>query len=218
MSITVLSPHLDDAVLGLGQYLDAKPPATVITVFAGIPEGGFLGPYDRACGFESSRQAMERRRHEDVLACGMLDATAIHWDFLEAQYLAPPDRTAITEAIIAVLPKRPEDRLFAPLGLAHPDHRLLAKCARDAMQQRQPYGELYIYEELPARVDFPGEAARQLELLRMEGWRVPDMVAPLQCGSLDRKKQAIVRYVSQFPAGADNPAMLVGERAWRCSR
>ncbi len=35
--VVVVSPHLDDAVLGCGQLLAAWPGATVVTVFAGKP-------------------------------------------------------------------------------------------------------------------------------------------------------------------------------------
>ena len=37
-SVVVLSPHLDDAVLGCGRLLSAHPGATVVTVYAGAPE------------------------------------------------------------------------------------------------------------------------------------------------------------------------------------
>ena len=36
--IVVVSPHLDDAVLGCGLLLDAVPGTTVLTVFTGAPE------------------------------------------------------------------------------------------------------------------------------------------------------------------------------------
>src|SRR5689334_24193470 len=36
--IVVVSPHMDDAVLGLAQLLAAHPGATVVTVFAGPPD------------------------------------------------------------------------------------------------------------------------------------------------------------------------------------
>ena len=35
--VVVVSPHLDDAVLGCGRFLAVHPGATVVTVFAGNP-------------------------------------------------------------------------------------------------------------------------------------------------------------------------------------
>jgi len=200
---------VDDAILSLGQHMSTLDDVTVITVFAGAPEsGGFLSDYDKACGFETSRQAIERRRHEDKLACASLDAEAIHWDFWEYQYGSSPNLVADITAAIAKIAASAET-LFVPLGLGHPDHRMVARCTRwlDRM--------LYVYEELPYRVDYPEEAHRRLEEIR-DRWNVDAIVAPLERGDIERKKQAICRYVSQFPAGADNPAMLVSERAWRC--
>lgn len=35
--VVILSPHLDDAVLGCGRFMAAHPGVTVLTVYAGKP-------------------------------------------------------------------------------------------------------------------------------------------------------------------------------------
>jgi len=55
--LTVISPHLDDAVFGAGELIAAHPGAIVITAFAGIPSGDGLTGWDRDCGFRGSREA-----------------------------------------------------------------------------------------------------------------------------------------------------------------
>jgi LmbE family N-acetylglucosaminyl deacetylase len=75
--IVVLSPHLDDAVLGCGNLLAAHPGARVITVFAGAPPT-YPDPmtwWDRLSGFTTGDDPLAVRRAEDAGALGELGAT-----------------------------------------------------------------------------------------------------------------------------------------------
>ena len=57
----IVSPHLDDAVLSVGQVMAGRPDMTVATVFSGVPRRcgpGDLTTYDRDCGFTSAAKAI----------------------------------------------------------------------------------------------------------------------------------------------------------------
>ena len=71
--IVVVSPHLDDAVLGCGRFLSAHPGATVVTVFAGNPPK-YPEPmrmWDVQSGFAPGDDVMETRRNEDDAALAL---------------------------------------------------------------------------------------------------------------------------------------------------
>ena len=91
--IVVVSPHLDDAVLGCGRLLAAHPNATVITVYAGAPSPYPDPPtsWDQLAGFGPGDDVLARRRGEDERALAELDATPVWLDFVEHQYLERPD-------------------------------------------------------------------------------------------------------------------------------
>ena len=91
--IVVVSPHLDDAVLGCGRLLAAHPDATVITVYAGAPPE-YPDPmthWDTAAGFSTGDDVLGARREEDRAALAELNATPVWLDFVEHQYLERPD-------------------------------------------------------------------------------------------------------------------------------
>src|ERR671926_103609 len=75
--VVVVSPHLDDAVLGCGRLLARHSGATVVTVFAGNPPR-YPDPmrvWDVQSGFGPHDDVMEARRKEDRAALAVLDAT-----------------------------------------------------------------------------------------------------------------------------------------------
>lgn len=224
---TILSPHLDDAVLSLGQYLAAWPhqqPVQVVTVFAGQPaDPTFLSDYDEATGFPSSYHAMNTRRHEDLSAMRVLGAKAVHLHLLDQQYrerdlehLPVAERAAVRswqvlDCVRAFID--PTRLLFAPLGIGHPDHRLLSWAAEHSGAEL-----VLFYEELPYRVLSPEQVSERLADLEAEGWSLEPW--PVPRGELALKREAISRYRSQFPNGADDDAghcLQVPERVWRAT-
>lgn len=207
----IISPHPDDAVLTLGQYM-ASTPTVVVTVFAGIPEPHVLSDYDASRGFTSSADAMRCRRAEDEAACALLGAEAVHLDFLDNQYGRPANDDEITAALRGSMSNA--DRLvFAPLGIGHPDHVQVARCARAA----RGTGTLLVAEELPYRVLWPEQVVDALDKLRAEGWAIADLPYPLDQGPRITKAAVISEYASQFPDEID-PSCLVPERVWRIAR
>lgn len=204
----IISPHLDDAILGLGQFAAAERPM-ILTVFAGIPDET-LTPYDEACGFTSSRDAMRHRREEDRAACRICDTRALHLDFLDGQYGRPTDDETLTTELKQFF--SPHYQTFIPLGIGHPDHEQVARCARAAC----PSGEGFLaYEELPYRVLHPEQVADALDKIRADGFAVAELPHPIEQGEREQKAAAIACYRSQFPDGADDPCLLVPERCWQ---
>lgn len=153
--IVVLSPHLDDVVLSAWHILSSSLDARVVTVFAGIPEPGFVTHLDRSHGASESAEWMIRRRDEDRAALAVVGRVPIHLDLLEVQF--PAYRIPRLRAAIASAPERflqlvagdpnlrsdPEDLatlvrqyippraiVYGPAGIGgHPDHRDLAQAA-----------------------------------------------------------------------------------------
>jgi hypothetical protein len=149
---TILSPHLDDAVLSTWHALVSSAEVRAVTVFAGIPAPGFVTPLDRARGATESAEFMKRRRDDDRAALALAGRTPTHADMLEVNYQAvdTPDvqraierdpgryveivaaadglgtpTDAIEQAVGAWLAG---DVIYAPLGIGrHPDHRDVAR-------------------------------------------------------------------------------------------
>lgn len=204
---TILSPHLDDAVLSLGQFMQTEP-CTVVTVFAGIPEDG-LSDYDASCGFATSAQAMAERREEDrraLLTVGCQNFT--QYGLLDQQYEQSTDDEELTAALVPYV--TPD--AIVPLGLGHPDHAQVFRCVINAVPRGMP---LFFYEELPYRVLWPEQAQAAKKMLQLNGFQIQELPFPILQGDRDVKAKAIAEYRSQFPNGADDPCLLVPERMWR---
>src|SRR4051794_27565794 len=84
----VLSPHLDDAVFSAWHVLSATGDVLVVTVFAGVPEAGFVTALDRARGGQESAAVVARRRLEDRAALGLAGRAPVHLDLLDVDYRA----------------------------------------------------------------------------------------------------------------------------------
>lgn len=205
---TILSPHCDDAVLGLGQFMQTEP-CLVITVFAGFPDESLLTDYDKSCGFESSGLAMATRCVEDVRALQVVGAKGVHLGRFDLQYR---DGTSDDDGLADELRVHLTADTFVPLGIGHPDHVAVARAVRAAVPVGMP---LFWYEEAPYRTLHPEQAHISLVQMKSEGFAIQDLPFPLSQGSLDVKAKAIARYKSQFPNGADDPCLLVPERVWR---
>jgi LmbE family N-acetylglucosaminyl deacetylase len=150
----VVSTHLDDAVLSC--YSVLSPGVTVVTVLAGLPPAGTLGPWDAAGGATDSAQRIEERRREDRSALQRSGASPVHLSFPDREYVAlrvcpRPTLETLTASLRGYL----EDAtvVFAPAAVstnsANPmrrlrrrgrsDHRLV----RDAVLKIRPDATLY---------------------------------------------------------------------------
>lgn len=134
-TVTVISPHLDDAVFSCGSLLTAARAARVITVFAGAPPAGMAAPDgDRAAGFATAEQAVLARRREDKRALTMLGAHPIWLDFWDSQYGRTYTPREIAAGLQRVLLTQTDGVVIAPLGLFHADHALVHDACRQLMQ------------------------------------------------------------------------------------
>lgn len=203
----VVSPHLDDAVLGAGGYLsDSHEP--VVTVFDGAPtDRGLLTDYDKACGFSSSVEAMECRALEDAAALRLLACPKLGLGWLDTQYDGQrPKRAELADQLERVLREQRCEGVVGPLGVQHPDHVLTSDACLILANRGVP---VWFYEELPYRVVWPEHAAARQTDLAARGWHlVPDLIGG---GGNEWKEGAVLAYTSQR---LDLHCCLVPERFW----
>lgn len=199
MTLLVVSPHLDDAVLSVGQLLAGHPDVTVATVFtADPPASRMLTEFDRRSGFVSSSSAMGDRRMEDRRACSTLDVRWAHLGGVDGQYL---QRGAATvEDVRRLLEHELEAHnlermqgVLGPMGLGHPDHLVVALATlQTAKAHNLP---AFVYAELPYRVEDPWSLyARDAELAAMG---LTTTGCFLGTGDRSRKRKAARLYMSQ---------------------
>jgi LmbE family N-acetylglucosaminyl deacetylase len=208
--VLVVSPHLDDAVLSAGQFLAGLPGAVVVTMLAGIPDPPVTTPWDAASGFATSQEAVETRRAEDEAALALLKATPAHLDFLDGQY-APADPSALTDALVEQVERHRPEFVLGPLGVHHDDHERI----RDAVLAADLDVPLWLYEDLPYRVNRPEAAAAALQTIRGRGY-TPEL-GFIGTGPVASKTVALWCYRSQMrlPYFDNIHTMLVPERFWR---
>jgi LmbE family N-acetylglucosaminyl deacetylase len=210
----VVSAHLDDAVLSVGQVMAGRPNMTVATVFAGRPTDRTVQTtYDANCGFANAGRAIEQRRREDRAALRSLKARARWLRFCDDQYGEPAEEGAIVEALLDVVAHVRPTLLLGPLGLSHPDHLTARRAYRRIVADTGI--EAWIYEDMPYRVLFPEEVSEALAWWKEKGHR-PEL-GFVGTGPLERKKAALSRYRSQMWAidALSEHAYLCPERLWR---
>lgn len=152
----VLSAHLDDAVFSAWHVLSRGGTDVVVaTVFAGIPERGFVAALDRTHGATESAAWVERRRSEDRDVLAAAGCRIVHLPLLDVLYRsmtvsalwprveAEPHRLlelASTEPQIHVVPETihralaphidDQTAIYAPVGIGgHPDHVAVGRAA-----------------------------------------------------------------------------------------
>jgi hypothetical protein len=177
---TVISPHLDDAVLSCALLLAANRRSCITTVFAGGPSAiSPLGDWDKAGRyFRDGVDVVGVRRGEDISAAAMVNASTVHLPYWDRQYrnekhayhgLSDND----LPASIADELQRKADQLqggawLIPLGLGHADHRITTeaclifaeRCAED----------IYVYEELPYAVENASDVEARKNYIRNRGF------------------------------------------------
>lgn len=203
----VVSPHLDDAMLSMGARI--RRGMTVATVFAEIPPAwSWPSPFDNMCGFGSSVEAVIARRKEDLNATAELGATSVWLPFLDGQYGIDRDLDQMRELLTDLF--RQHAHAAVPLGLAHPDHRLVAKVCRQAASTFVG-GRFVVYADLPSANLWPSHVPGAVRGWEREGWRMLPHTWPV---NFDRKLAAVAHYASQhrFPELAFEN--LRQERGW----
>lgn len=229
VTLVVVSPHLDDAVLCAGAGMAAARSrgidVLVVTVFTAGAAGTALSPFARAfhrqCGLGD--EAVVTRRHEDAVATAALDVGCRWLDVQDALYRAghrgpryvsdetlfgPPDRadehleTAVRAGLRSCIGA--EDTVVLPLSVGgHVDHVLARRWgeveAAEAGARRVGYYEESLYEDQHGARAWSGVATAGLERLRH--------VVP--AALLAAKERAVGAYASQLTmlgVGPDRPA------------
>jgi LmbE family N-acetylglucosaminyl deacetylase len=178
----VVSPHLDDAALSCSLLLAANPGSYVTTVFAAGPGAVRpLTPWDRdAKYFAEGADVTGVRRGEDISAAALVRATAIHLSYWDRQYrneryryqgLADEELPDAIAATLASL-RPPATAWVIPLGLGHPDHRLVAEAGL-ILADREA-GDVFLYEELPYAAEDASEVAARKRHFAERGFELKD--------------------------------------------
>ncbi len=221
MTSLVISPHLDDAVLSFGGCIAASEawalPVVVATVFAGLPpEWYWPTPFDNSCGFSSSQAAVIARREEDGLACAAAGAVALRLGFLDGQYGLPQPEPEIVAELLGLM--RGASFVAVPLGIMHPDHRLVAKCCRwalAALADESDGLQAVVYADLPGAELWPSHVPGALRGWERAGWDLEP--AEWSC-DLDAKARAREQYASQLRFEELAWENLTRERGWIAKR
>lgn len=225
--ITVISPHLDDAVFSCGCLMAESRDALVITVFAGLPDPDIAAPaWDAATGFSSGYQAVLARRDEDSESMRRLGAKNAWLNFLDSQYGRRYQPTDLVPALKAIIEQR-GGAVLMPMGLSHPDHLLTSNAClavREVLLLAQQSTEngvapdhpmnWFVYEEATYR-QFPG-----LVFTRLAAWKqagVTMRAVKFPTSSVMKKAYAIGAYQSQLPlfGTAKRADMASPEHYWQ---
>jgi len=209
--IAIVSPHLDDAVLGCANFMAAHPGVVVVTVFAGNPGEYPTEPmrrWDVQSGFAPGDDVMEVRRHEDAAALDLLDASPVHLEFVEHTY-NPADRPVapdiLVDALAPALAALDPTLVLAPFGLANPDHDVTHRACMLARNRLDGGVSFWLYEDNGYK-HIPGMLAwRVSTLFRRRLWPTP--VCPVTDVSETRKQAAIACYPTQLRALEDDWAI-----------
>ena len=209
--VVIVSPHLDDAVLGCANFMAAHPGVMVMTVFAGNPPQYPTDPmrkWDVQSGFAPGDDVMEVRRHEDAAALALLDATPVHLEFIEHTY-NPGDRPVAPDVLVDVLAPAlatlTPTLVLAPFGLANPDHDVTHRACMLAKERLDSDVSFWCYEDSGYK-HIPGMLAWRISsLFRRRLWPTP--VCPPTATDETRKQAAIACYPTQLLALEDDWAI-----------
>lgn len=151
---TILSPHLDDAVLSCWHLLSGPGPVTVINVFTGSPGANGVVPYwDRMTGATDSRVRMRERLAEDEAAMALAGRKAHNLGLLDEQYRSEPlPIELVTESLAQAVSGA--SAIYAPAAIdpAIQDHVLVRDAALRIAREQEI--AISLYADLPHALRF----------------------------------------------------------------
>ena len=240
-----LSPHLDDAALSCGgqiyQWTQSGRSVLIVTIAAGPPPPGPLSTLASSLHqrWKLAHNVVQQRRAEDIVACQLLGATYLHWEWPDCIYRRHPEsgtplyrsdaelfgplhvaeRPLLEEIAERLTTLPPAQQIVAPLAVGnHVDHQLARRAAeRQFGQDALRYYEDYPYARRPGAVTaVVGE--------KESGWEKE--VISLSDVDVAARIAAIAAYSSQLSSFfADHVDMaqqvrarvtaVSGERLWR---
>jgi len=222
-STTVVSPHLDDAVLSLGASIARMArrgaDVAVLTVFGCDPDSAATTKgWDARAGFLTEGEAALARREEDAEACALLGARSVSLPFGSVDYQRHGDELAVRQAVLDRVSDRDALLLLPGSPLTHPDHAWLV---RALLAAGLPVRKLGFYAEQPYTARGGGHVRPAAP-----GWleELLGVALAFDCtragvGELLAKRRAIRRYRSQLPllalTGRDLPLERFLLAEWR---
>jgi LmbE family N-acetylglucosaminyl deacetylase len=198
--LVVVSPHFDDAVMGVGHVLASHPGSVVVTVCGGRPPAypDQPTPWDALGGFEPGDDVVEARRDEDRQAMAVLGAEPVWLEFSDHQYLSPEERPGpaqVAPALARALADADATAVMVPMGLGNHDHVMTHAACLEVRRERQDL-TWFCYEDQGYK-HIPGLLAwRIAKLFRAGLWPTPAIV-PHQVDE-ERKRRALYAYKSQI--------------------
>jgi LmbE family N-acetylglucosaminyl deacetylase len=202
--LTVVSPHLDDAVLSCSGLIASVPGTTVITVFAGFPPGypevlhNGITAWDEASGFRIGDDVVAIRRDEDRAALGHLGGVPLWLNFVDSQYTTEPATPAmIASGVASAVGDLSVQTIAFPLGLSHTDHeRTHEACAQLLEESPGLVANWVAFIDVPYRARYRAQAMQRLEQLSELGYDAE----PFSLDAGERKSAALAEYPSQLKA------------------
>jgi len=210
VTIVVVSPHFDDAVLSCWTVIDGSESVEVVTVFTAGPAPGIVTGWDRDTGVDSATR-MIQREVENRAALALAGRSATNLGFLETQYGAGGlDGSALADHL------RDADVVYAPAGIATRASQVNGEhgVVRDACLSVRP--DVVLYADQPYchyRADTELPAGMSIGLTRK--------VVVLSAEQRDRKAEAIRCYTGEltklvniFGLALTDPDQLQHEIFW----
>jgi LmbE family N-acetylglucosaminyl deacetylase len=147
MSVALLSPHLDDAVLSAWSVLRRPGEVRVVNVCAGVPPPGPPPRWDLLTGATDPSERMRERLAEDRTALARAGREGVNLDFLDEHYRTGPlDPDVLLGALDDAVGGA--DELWAPAGIGgHSDHVQVREAALALRAAGGP--PVTLYAELP---------------------------------------------------------------------
>ncbi len=228
-NIVVVSPHFDDAALGVAHVLGTYRGSTVVTVMAGWPPAypEEATDWDACGGFVAGDDVVAARRQEDVAALEVLSASHIWLDVADHQYLSKEQRQTpeeVAPAIKKAIEQAEPTAVFFPMGIANPDHMVTHDACLIARSEllaaEGPAKPAWFCYEDHGYKHIPGLLAWRVTKLFNSGlWPTPAIV-PVEA-DMALKRRAIACYKSQIPPLERDHALSerldgnVPEQYWR---
>jgi LmbE family N-acetylglucosaminyl deacetylase len=192
MNSLIFSPHTDDAIFSMGDYISINNNFTIASAFAGIP--------DDDIGFK--KHTLLRKEHE--YACQIIGASIINNDLLDDVY-GKQDESLLLSWIKDTIINY--ENIYIPLGIHHPDHLLLSNILFSLMDN---FNKTYfIYAELPYKILYP-----ELYLKRLYKFNSKYNLYKINTSYADLKIKAIKQYESQINNNLIEK-LIVEEDLWK---
>jgi LmbE family N-acetylglucosaminyl deacetylase len=192
MSSLIFSPHTDDAIFSLGDYILKNKNITIASAFAGVPTD------------DAGYKKHTLLRHEHEKACLLMNAKIINNDLLDDVYGKQNEKYLI-DWVIEII--KSFDHIYIPLGIHHPDHIFLSNTIYEIMDKFVK--GYFVYAELPYKVLYP-----ELYNTRLNKFKSKYNLNKIPIDFTKQKIAAIKEYDSQINNNLVEK-LIVQEELWR---